>query len=71
MYSDNKQDEVVISFPITEGNMAVDSRDGCFVDEEEREKIPCDCLISPYAIDVSHAKQFVNFLRGCGGFEVW
>jgi len=38
---------------------------GCFI----RNAVPTQGL-SPYKIGDSHIKEFVKFLRGCGGFEV-
>jgi hypothetical protein len=26
---------------------------------------------SPYAATVEHVREFVTFLRACGGFEIW
>lgn len=43
--------------------------DGRFV--RPGEKVPLDDLHSPYSVSMSHAKKFVEFLRHCGGFEVW
>ena len=66
-----KEDEVKISFPVPDDGMAIDSRNNNFVTEEDREKVPVECLASPYSIHMSHAKDFIKFLRDCGGFEVW
>lgn len=43
--------------------------EGRFVSADE--KVPLDDLHSPYATDEAHVREFIAFLRGCGGFEVW
>lgn len=47
--------------------------DGRFVNETEikAENIPLDSLHSPYQVRLDHLREFVSFLRNCGGFEVW
>ncbi|MFM9117588.1 MAG: hypothetical protein ACKOU6_15650 [Planctomycetota bacterium] len=45
--------------------------DGRFVSDEELSKRPDLETMSPYQVDDEHLKQWVEFLRHCGGFEVW
>jgi hypothetical protein len=45
--------------------------DGRFVSDEELADNPGLETVSPYAVDDEHLKEWVEFLRHCGGFEVW
>lgn len=45
--------------------------DGRFVSDDELSKRPDLETMSPYQVDDDHLKQWVEFLRHCGGFEVW
>ena len=45
--------------------------EGRFVGEEEMEENPDLETESPYEVDDEHLKLWVEFLRHCGGFEVW
>jgi hypothetical protein len=44
--------------------------DGCFVTDEELADNSCLETKSPYTVDDDHLKEWVEFLRHCGGFEV-
>ena len=45
--------------------------DGRFVSPEELARQPDLETVSPYRVDDEHLKEWVKFLRHCGGFEVW
>ena len=45
--------------------------DGRFVSEKEHASQPDLDTVSPYRVDDEHLKEWVEFLRHCGGFEVW
>ena len=45
--------------------------DGRFVSEQELQANPQLATHSPYRVDDEHLKEWVEFLRHCGGFEVW
>jgi hypothetical protein len=45
--------------------------DGRFVSEQEQASQPNLETVSPYQVDDEHLKEWVEFLRHCGGFEVW
>ena len=47
------------------------TKEGRFVTEEELEENPDLETESPYEVDDEHLKLWVEFLRHCGGFEVW
>lgn len=47
------------------------TREGRFVTEAEQAANPGMETVSPYQVDDEHLKQWVEFLRHCGGFEVW
>jgi len=66
-----KEDEIKIRFPLTgdDDEMAIDIRNGSFVSNTKT--IPTEYKTSPYSVSLSHAKEFVVFLRECGGFSVY
>lgn len=43
--------------------------DGTLLDEGEAEE--CDDVISPHQTSDDHLKEWIEFLRHCGGFQVW
>lgn len=45
--------------------------EGRFVSDAERTANPALETVSPYAVEDEHLKEWVEFLRHCGGFEVW
>jgi hypothetical protein len=45
--------------------------DGRFVSDEELAGNPDLVTASPYEVGDEHLKEWVDFLRHCGGFEVW
>ncbi len=45
--------------------------EGRFVSEDERAENPDMETASPFEVDDEHLKEWVEFLRHCGGFEVW
>ncbi len=45
--------------------------EGRFVPPEELEKNPDLETKSPYEVSDEHLKEWIEFLRHCGGFEVW
>lgn len=45
--------------------------DGRFVSPDEMAAHPDLETLSPYQVDDEHLKEWVEFLRHCGGFEVW
>lgn len=47
------------------------TNEGRFVGEEELEENPDLETESPYEVDDEHLKQWVEFLRHCGGFQIW
>jgi hypothetical protein len=51
--------EVQYSLPLPEGTTGVDEH-GFFGKG----------TLSPYSIEVSHVREFITFLRHCGGFEI-
>jgi hypothetical protein len=47
------------------------TKDGAFVTKQEAKENPNLETESPYLVDDEHLKQWIEFLRHCGGFEVW
>ena len=47
------------------------TKEGAFVTEQESRENPDLETESPYQVDDEHLKQWIEFLRHCGGFEVW
>ncbi|MEK6832656.1 MAG: hypothetical protein AABY32_01300 [Nanoarchaeota archaeon] len=48
------------------------TKDGHFINlnEAKKKNIPLDDLCSPYSTSFPHVKEFIEFLRICGGFKV-
>jgi hypothetical protein len=65
-YVDKKDGKPFFTFPVDE-EVAVTS-DGKFV---KKGQVDLELLRSPWSTTVEHVRQFIEFLRGCGGFEVW
>lgn len=55
---------------IEHASMRVDA-DGRFVSDKELAANPSLETRSPYAVEDEDLKEWVAFLRACGGFEVW
>jgi len=47
------------------------AEDGHFVTEEELLENPELETRTPYEVEDDHLKEWIEFLRHCGGFEVW
>ena len=47
------------------------TEDGHFVPEEELAEHPDIETRTPYGVEDLHLKEWIEFLRHCGGFEVW
>jgi hypothetical protein len=47
------------------------AKDGHFVTEEELAENPDIETRTPYEVEDEHLKEWIEFLRHCGGFEVW
>jgi hypothetical protein len=47
------------------------TKEGRFVSEEELAENPDLEAVSPYEVSDEHLKEWIEFLRHCGGFEVW
>jgi hypothetical protein len=47
------------------------AKDGGFAIEQEAKENPNLETELPYQVDDEHLKQWIEFLRHCGGFEVW
>ena len=47
------------------------TEEGRFVTEEELEANPDLETHTPYNVQDEHLKEWIEFLRHCGGFEVW
>ena len=47
------------------------TKDGHFVTEEEFAENPDLETTTPYHVEDDHLKEWIEFLRHCGGFEVW
>ena len=45
--------------------------EGRFVSEEELAQNPSMETVSPYEVSDAQLKKWIEFLRACGGFEVW
>jgi len=45
--------------------------DGRFLSEEELAQNPSMETVSPYQVSDEQLKKWIEFLRSCGGFEVW
>lgn len=45
--------------------------DGRFLSEEELARDPSMETVSPYEVSDEELKKWIEFLRCCGGFEVW
>lgn len=45
--------------------------EGRFVTEQELADSPSMETVSPYEASVEQMKKWIDFLRSCGGFEVW
>ena len=53
-----------------DSNLRVD-KEGRFLSEQELAENPDIETESAYDVDDEHLKKWVEFLRHCGGFEVW
>ena len=70
---ERKDNDVKINFPICEDKSMVVKPDGTFVKEKEIDTMTLSqqrTLRSAYSTTYSHLKEFIAFLRSCGGFEV-
>jgi hypothetical protein len=47
------------------------TKEGRFVTDEELAENPDLETVSPYQVSDEHLKKWIDFLRHCGGFEVW
>lgn len=47
------------------------TKDGRFVTDEELATNPDLETETPYRVEDEHLKEWIEFLRHCGGFEVW
>ena len=47
------------------------TKEGRFVTGEELESNPGLETRTPYNVEDDHLKEWIEFLRHCGGFEVW
>ena len=47
------------------------TKEGRFVSLEQAAENPDLEIKSPYAVDDDHLKEWIEFLRNCGGFKVW
>jgi hypothetical protein len=47
------------------------TQDGRFVTDEDLASNPGLVAESPYEVADEHLKEWIEFLRHCGGFEVW
>ena len=47
------------------------AEDGHLVTEEELAETPDIETRTPYEVEDEHLKEWIEFLRHCGGFEVW
>jgi hypothetical protein len=47
------------------------TKEGVLVTAQESKENPGLETESPYQVDDEHLKQWIEFLRHCGGFEVW
>ena len=47
------------------------AEDGRFMTEEEIIENPDLETYTPYEVEDEHLKEWIDFLRHCGGFEVW
>jgi len=47
------------------------AEEGRFVSEDELEENPNLETRTPYQVEDEHIKEWIEFLRYCGGFEVW
>lgn len=45
--------------------------EGRFVSEEQLAEDPTLVTKSPYSVSREHLREFIGFLRSCGGFCVW
>jgi hypothetical protein len=45
--------------------------EGRFMSAEEMAENPDLETVSPYEVRDEHLKEWIDFLRHCGGFEVW
>lgn len=46
-------------------------KEGRFVSDEELAENPDLETVWPYEVSDEHLKEWIDFLRHCGGFEVW
>jgi hypothetical protein len=71
LVKNGKEDDIEICFPpegdflVTGKGRFVNDADLATMTEEEKQ-----ALKSPYSTSYSHLKEFIVFLRACGGFEV-
>jgi hypothetical protein len=47
------------------------TKEGRFVTEQELADNSSLETVSPYTVDAPHISRWIEFLRHCGGFEVW
>jgi hypothetical protein len=47
------------------------TKEGRFVSAEELAENPDMETMSPYEVSDEHLKEWIEFLRHCGGFQVW
>lgn len=65
-------DDEIISFPVDRSFCVNRVTSSLMIDRAgELEGVDPGDLRSPYAISTSYARSFCEFLRNCGGFEVW
>jgi hypothetical protein len=55
---------------VVESDLRVDEN-GRFLDEEDLSRNPELKHHSPYVAERDHVLNWIEFLRHCGGFEVW
>ena len=61
-----------IGFPAEASPLLCDKDGHLYTEEDARKrKIALKELRSAYQTPLSHVREFITFLRNCGGFEVW
>ena len=61
-----------IGLPVESSPLLCDREGHLYTEEDARKrKVALEDLCSAYRTSLPHVREFIAFLRNCGGFEVW